>query len=81
MRRSGAGRRAAGTADAHLIGRRVRSSECLLNNETVSKLNLGIFNLTDKRYWQHANAINRPLDDAALPLPAQPVTNVRATLG
>ena len=45
------------------------------------KLNLGIFNLTDKRYWQHANVINRPPDDATLPLLAQPGTNVRATLG
>ena len=67
-------------ADAHLVGRRVRSSECLLNNGTVRKLNLGIFNLTDKRYWLHANVINRPPDDAALPLLAQPGSNVRATL-
>lgn len=45
------------------------------------KLNLGIFNLTDKRYWQHANVINRPPNDPTLALLAEPGTHVRATLG
>ena len=45
------------------------------------KLNLGVFNLTDKRYFSHANLINRPPDDPTLPLLAEPGTNVRATLG
>ena len=45
------------------------------------KLNLGVFNLTDKRWFSHANVINRPPDDATLPLLAQPGINVRGTLG
>ncbi|MEX2500169.1 MAG: TonB-dependent receptor [Wenzhouxiangellaceae bacterium] len=43
-------------------------------------LSAGIFNLTDKRWFSHANVINRPVGDPTLPLLAQPGTNVRATL-
>jgi len=43
-------------------------------------LSAGIFNLTDKRWFSHANVINRPPDDPTLPLLAQPGTSVRATL-
>ena len=44
-------------------------------------LSLGIFNLTDKDYFNHANVINRPVGDPTLPLLAQPGINVRGTLG
>ncbi|MDT8410622.1 MAG: TonB-dependent receptor [Wenzhouxiangellaceae bacterium] len=44
------------------------------------KLSLGIFNLTDKRWFNHANVINRPAGDPTLPLLAEPGTNARATL-
>lgn len=44
------------------------------------KLNLGIFNLTGKRYYNHANVINRPVGDPTLPLLAEPGASVRATL-
>lgn len=43
-------------------------------------LSAGIFNLTDKRWFSHANVINRPVGDPTLPLLAEPGTNVRATL-
>ena len=45
------------------------------------ELSAGIFNLTDKRWFNHANVINRPPDDPVLPLLAQPGINVRGTLG
>lgn len=45
------------------------------------ELNLGVFNLTDTHYWQHANVINRPVDDPTLPLLAEPGIHVRGTLG
>jgi len=44
------------------------------------ELNLGVFNLTDKRWFSHANVINRPPDDPTLPLLAEPGVNVRGTL-
>jgi len=43
-------------------------------------LSAGLFNLTDKRYYKHANVINRPPDDPVLPLLAEPGINVRGTL-
>ncbi|MDT8439505.1 MAG: TonB-dependent receptor [Wenzhouxiangellaceae bacterium] len=43
-------------------------------------LNLGVFNLTDKRYFSHANVISRPPDDPTLPLLAEPGTSVRGSL-
>jgi len=43
-------------------------------------LSAGVFNLTDKRWFNHASVINRPPDDPVLPLLAQPGTNVRTTL-
>jgi len=45
------------------------------------ELNLGVFNLTDKRYFSHANVINRPPDDPTLPLLAEPGTHVPGALG
>ncbi|MBL37773.1 MAG: TonB-dependent receptor [Xanthomonadales bacterium] len=44
-------------------------------------LSAGVFNLTDKRWFNHANVINRPPGDPVLPLLAEPGRNVRATLG
>ncbi|MDX1626826.1 MAG: TonB-dependent receptor [Wenzhouxiangellaceae bacterium] len=44
------------------------------------RLSAGLFNLTDERYWQHANVIGRPVDDPTLPLLAEPGTNVRVMI-
>lgn len=44
-------------------------------------LSLGIFNLAGKRYWRHANVVNRPPDDPTLPLLAEPGVHVRGVLG
>jgi len=44
------------------------------------RLSAGIFNLTDKRWFSHANVINRPPDDPTLSLLAQPGANIRAAL-
>jgi len=44
------------------------------------ELNLGVFNLTGKRYFSHANVVNRPPDDPTLPLLAEPGINVRGSL-
>jgi len=44
-------------------------------------LSAGIFNLTDKRWFNHANVINRPPGDPVLPLLAEPGINVRTTIG
>lgn len=43
-------------------------------------LSLGIFNLTDKHWFNHANVINRPPGDPVLPLLAEPGINARGTL-
>ncbi|MGK7294900.1 MAG: TonB-dependent receptor [Candidatus Wenzhouxiangella sp. M2_3B_020] len=40
----------------------------------------GLFNLTDRTYWQHANVIGRPAGDPTLPLLAEPGRHVRAML-
>jgi len=45
------------------------------------ELHLGVFNLTDKRWFSHANVINRPPGDPTLPLLAEPGIHVRGTLG
>lgn len=44
------------------------------------ELSAGIFNLTDKRWFNHANVVNRPPDDAVLPLLREPGTHVRTSL-
>ncbi|MBY6204981.1 TonB-dependent receptor domain-containing protein [Halomonas denitrificans] len=41
-------------------------------------ISLGLFNLTDECYWNHANVIGRQPDDPVLPLLAEPGTSVRA---
>ncbi|NKI35367.1 TonB-dependent receptor [Wenzhouxiangella sp. XN79A] len=40
-------------------------------------VSLGLFNLTDERYWNHANVIGRPGNDPTLPLLAEPGTHAR----
>lgn len=40
----------------------------------------GLFNLTDRRYYNHANVIGRPLNDPTLPLLAEPGIHARTTL-
>ena len=37
----------------------------------------GLFNLTDERYWNHANVIGRPAGDPTLPLLAEPGLHAR----
>lgn len=44
------------------------------------ELSAGLFNLTDKRWFNHANVINRPADDPTVPLLAQPGRHFRGTL-
>jgi len=43
-------------------------------------LTLGVFNLSEKRYFSHANVIGRPPDDPTLPLLAEPGTHLRGAL-
>ncbi|RUO63508.1 TonB-dependent receptor domain-containing protein [Pseudidiomarina insulisalsae] len=44
------------------------------------QVGVGLFNLTDRRYWHASQVGNYPQDDPVIPLLAQPGRHIRATL-